>query len=359
MKRLLILILVLALLLCGCSGAADAGTEPTQTTTQPRPVEVGICLPSQDDSYWSACAGYLQTGLEKLGLQTRLQYADEDVQRQVEQVETMIGDRISCLVIAAVDSVALAEPLGRAKAAGIPVVALDRPMMDTDGVSFCVSFDYQAIGVAMGQYIEESMALETAQQEQRTHTVEFFMGSADDHNAFLLHGGVLSVLGPYLDSGVLICPSGRVSFEDSSILRWDGEAAGDALRRYLELYYTTPEGMTVPQICCAASDELALGCQQALEGTTQSWPLITGQGYGAQALECIEAGTQAMTAVKDVQVLCHSTLQAVQFLLEGKTPAADTHQNNHVMDVPTKLCAFRVEQGAAPEKVQTETVPAT
>ena len=343
MKRLLTLILALMLLLCGCGGADEARTEPTQSTTQLKPTQVGICLPSQDDPYWSACAGYLQTGLEELGLQTQLQYAGEDVYRQVEQVEAMLDDRISCLVIAAVDSVALAELLGRAKAAGISVVALDRPMMDTDAVSFCVSFDYQAIGVAMGQHIEKTMALETAQQEQRTHTVEFFMGSADDHNAFLLHGGVLSVLGPYLDSGVLICPSGRVSFEDNSILRWDDEAARDALRRYLELYYTTQEGTTVPQICCAASDELALGCQQALEGTPQPWPLITGQGHGEQALERIEAGTQSMTVVKDVQALCRSTLQAVQALLEGQTPAADIHQNNHVIDVPTKLCAFRVE----------------
>lgn len=341
MKRLLILILALTLLLCGCGGAAEAGAEPT--TTQPKPTQVGICLPSQDEPYWSACAGYLQTGLEELGLQTQLQYAEEDVQRQVQQVEAMIENRVSCLVIAAVDSVALAEPLGWAKAAGIPVVALDRPMMDTDAVSFCVGFDYGAIGVAMGQHIEKTMALETAQQEQSAHTIEFFMGSADDHNAFLLHGGVLSVLGPYLDSGVLICPSGRVSFEDNSILRWDDEAARDALRRYLELYYTTQEGTTVPQICCTASDELALGCQQALEGTAQPWPLITGQGHGAQALERVEAGTQAMTAVKDVQALCHSTVQAVQALLEGQTPAADIHQNNHVMDVPTKLCGFRVE----------------
>lgn len=335
---------MLAMVLCGCGGAEAPGADSTQSTTRPRPVEVGICLPSQDDSYWSACAGYLQAGLVKLGLQSRVKYADKDVQRQVEQVEAMIGDRISCLVIAAVDSVALAEPLGRAKAAGIPVVALDRPMMDTDGVSFCVSFDYQAIGVAMGQYIENTMTLETAQQERRTHTIEFFMGSADDHNAFLFHSGIMSVLGSYLDSGVLICPSGRVSFEDSSILRWNGEAAADTLGRYLELYYTTQEATTVPQICCAASDELALGCQQALEGADQPWPLITGQGHG-QALERIQSGTQAMTVVKDVQALCQTTIQVVQALLEGENPVADTHQNNHVMDVPTKLCGFRTETG--------------
>lgn len=348
MKKFFILLLVL-MLLTGCGtpaaslGDAGGGSAPTQQLTK-----VGISLPEASDPYWQACASALEAGLTALGLEPLIVYAENDVFLQAEQVVQLYTEAsVDCLLIAPIDGVALAQTQQLALAGDVPVIALDRPLLDTAAVKYCVSFDYYAIGVTMGQHIETKLALKTAQQEQRRHTIEFFMGPAEDYNALLLHSGIMSVLMPYIDSGVLVCASGRVSFEDSCISRWDETLAKERLTRYIELYYSQEEA--VPDICCAASDGLAAGCIEALEALgcpPEQWPLITGQGNGGEAADRVKAGKQSMTAVKNLSALTESAVLAVSALLEGTVPEGTVQVDNHVHSVPTRICPVSYLQAA-------------
>ena len=100
-----------------------------------------------------------------------------------------------------------------------PVIAYDRLLMDTDAVSYYATFDNKAVGTLMAQYVEENMNLATAEAEGRTYTVELFMGSPDDNNAYFVYDGIMEVIQPYLDNGVLVCKSGQIDFESNNTVR--------------------------------------------------------------------------------------------------------------------------------------------
>lgn len=334
--------LIFVLLLCFLSGCARAEI-PAATTEQTIPPNqtIGICLPDEADPYWVECGAFLQQELTAIGWEPVVVYADNDVLLQSEQIKALYDRKVSCLVLGCVDSVGLENALADYHIAGIPVVALDRMVMDAPAVAACVSYDYRAIGEAMGRHVEAELSLSTAQQSGRSHTIEFFMGSPEDPNAIAIHQGLMSVLQPYLGSGVLTCPSGRVSFEDVWVLRGDGEKAGENLQRYLEKYYED----TFPQIICAASDPMAQGCIQVLKDRNcpvTQWPLITGQGWQADS---VATNQQAMTVQKDLRQLAADCVTVIRMLLtNGQLDGnfAQSEADNHARSVPVRLCGFEV-----------------
>ena len=222
---------VMALSLAACGGSADGtttaidgsegGTESSGGSGQ----KIGLCMPTQSAERWINDAKNMKTMLEEKGYKVDVQFAEDDPQTQVSQVENFVAQNVDCLVIAAVDSGVLVNAEEQAKDAGIPVIAYDRLLMNTDAVSYYATFDNVGVGRTIANYIKEKKELDKAKEEGKSYTIEFFMGSPDDNNAVLLYQGIMEVLQPYLDDGTLVCKSGRTSFEETSILRWSQETA--------------------------------------------------------------------------------------------------------------------------------------
>lgn len=318
--------MVLSLAACGKSGGGDEGNGKT----------VGVAMPTQSSERWINDGDNIKKELEALGYKVDLQYAEDDVQAQVSQIENLIASEVDCLVIAAVDGGALGNVLEQAKTSEIPVIAYDRLLMDTDAISYYASFDNKGVGTAIGQYIEEKADLANATEPQ---TIEFFMGSPDDNNALLLHEGVMEVLQPYLDDGTLICKSGRTSFEETCILRWSQETAQQWCENYLSGFYADED----LDIACSAFDGFAYGIKAALEGagyTKDNWPLVTGQDAELMAVKNIISGSQTMSIYKDTRLLAEKCITMVEAVLEGKDPEInDTEQyDNGKLVVPSYLC---------------------
>ncbi len=297
--------------------------------------KVGVAMPTQSSERWINDGANMKAQLEALGYEVDLQYAEDDVQMQVSQIENMIASGVNCLVIASIDSSALVNVEAQAKDAGIPIIAYDRLLMDTDAVSYYATFDNKGVGTAIGKYIEEHANLDPANPQ----TIEFFMGSPDDNNALFLYNGLMEVLQPYLDDGSLVCKSGRTSFEDTCILRWSQETAQQNCENYLTGFYADED----LDICATAFDGFAYGCKAALEGagyTDANWPMITGQDAELMATKNIISGKQTMSIYKDTRLLAEKCVTMVQAVLEGAEPEInDTEQyNNGKIVVPSYLC---------------------
>lgn len=347
----LLSVAMVATLLVGCGGgdAAPATTEtpaaeapaadaaaPADTAATGSGKKVGVAMPTQSSERWINDGANMKAQLEALGYEVDLQYAEDDVQMQVSQIENMIASGVNCLVIASIDSGALVNVEAQAKEAGIPIIAYDRLLMDTDAVSYYATFDNKGVGTAIGKYIEEKKDLANTSE---TFTIEFFMGSPDDNNAHMLYDGLMEVLQPYLDNGTLICKSGRTSFDDTCILRWSQETAQQNCENYLTGFYADED----LDICATAFDGFAYGCKAALEGagyTEANWPLITGQDAELMATKNIISGKQTMSIYKDTRLLAEKCVTMVQAVLEGAEPEInDTEQyDNGKIVVPSYLC---------------------
>ena len=362
MKKILAILLACAMIfaLAACasttsnsSDTADTNTADTTTDTADTTTEgdttadattgegktIGIAMPTQSSERWINDGANMKAQLESLGYEVVLQYAEDDVQMQVSQIENMVAQMVDCLVIAAIDSGALTAVEAQAKAAGIPIIAYDRLLMDTDAVSYYASFDNKGVGTAIANYIVEAKDLEAAREAGESYTIEFFMGSPDDNNAVLLHEGIMEVLQPYLDDGTLVCKTGRTSFDETCILRWSQETAQQWCENYLSGFYADED----LDIACSAFDGFAYGIRSALEAagyTEANWPLITGQDAELMAVKNIISGKQTMSIYKDTRLLAEKCVTMVNAVLTGSEPEINDTEtyDNGVLVVPSYLC---------------------
>lgn len=336
-KKLLSVLLVgvMALSLVACGGS-DSGSSDDGEKAESNGKKVGVAMPTQSSERWIKDGENMKKQLEKLGYEVDLQYAEDNIDTQQQQLETMIAQGVNCLVVASIDSSALVNQLDQAKSADIPVIAYDRLLMDTDAVSYYASFDNEGVGTVIGEYIEKKADLANAKEPQ---TIEFFMGSPDDNNAVLLHKGIMGVLQKYLDDGTLVCKSGRTSFKDTCILRWSQETAQQNCENYLTGYYADED----LDIACSAFDGFSYGIKAALEGagyTAENWPIVTGQDAEVMAVKNIVAGSQTQTVFKDTGLLAEKCVTMVQAVLEGSEPEINDTEtyDNGVKVVPSYLC---------------------
>lgn len=356
MKKFLAAILSAALALslaaCGSGGASSAPTSsaaPAASGGAEAPSadgatpsgggkKVGVAMPTQSSQRWIQDGNNMKQKLEALGYSVDLQYAEDDVQAQVSQLENMITNGANCLVVASIDSSALVNVLAQAKDNNIPVIAYDRLLMDTDAVSYYATFDNKGVGTEIGKYVEENLGLKDG---KGPFNVEFFAGSPDDNNAHMLNDGVFEVLQPYLDNGQLVCQSGQLDFDTICTLRWSQEEAQKRMENVLSGYYS--QGQDV-DVVVSAFDGLSYGIAAALEGAGykvgEKWPVITGQDAELMAAKNILSGKQSQSIFKDTRVLADKCVTMVQAVLEGTEPEINdtTTYNNNVITVPSYLC---------------------
>lgn len=340
MKRLMCILLFL-LLLCGCTAApsTEQTTAPENTSTAPTETRapekvVGICLPERSE-HWQIVAEGLQQALAQYYYGVQVAYAENNVDRQAEQIQQLVSEKADCLIVAPVDGSLLTEPVSVAKQAGIPVVAYEKLITDTDGVSAFVGFDYRKLGQDMGAYIDEKLGLNVAIDYGESYSIEFFMGSPEDNNALQLHLGLMDVLRQYLDNGTLVCRSGRFEFEDCCVIGWDVEAAKTRFDDVMKALY--PQEM--PDVICTATDVFATACVDKLivmPDRPEGWPLVTGIGGEFEVQERIIEALQDWSALLDWESLAAPTAEIVHALLRGDQVPGNSPEgcNNRVVTVP-------------------------
>jgi len=350
LATLLALVMILALAACGgASAPAAETTTPAKEASSPAEAAkadvpaaaaagqgktVGIAMPAQSSSQDGTI---MKEQLEALGYTVDLQYAENDSQIQVSQIETMMESGAACLVISPINSQALTDVAAKAKEAGIPIISYDRLLMQTDAVSYFVSINHESAGRAIGQYVETKLELDGTPE---TFTMELFMGPADDHNSILLYNGIMEVIQPYLDNETLVCKSGMTALEDTAIQDLSQETAQITCENRLMDYYLDED----LDVCLTASDVLAEGCRSALENygyIEENWPVVTGQGAELTAAKNILSGFQTMSVARDPRILAEQCAAMVNALLTGAEPEVNdtTTNDNGVIVVPSYLCA--------------------
>lgn len=337
LASLLVLVLMVALATCQPGGGTEG--EPVTTTVPLVRQErlVGVCLPQESEA-WAATGNQLQSQLTALGYHVKLTYGDGTAQSQNTLLVELMDQGADCLVVAPVDSAAMAEAQSAALEKKIPILSYGSLLMDTEAVAGYICYDYQEMGASVARYIEEKFSLSTAEKENRSYTVELFMGAPEDYNAMLLHKGILGELEPYLTAGVLECKSRRIAFEDSCIPEWSQLSAEKSCNGRLKNSYPGD----APDICICASDSIAAGVISSLEkaGITEL-PLVTGNGATEKGMENMNAGKQTLTVRTDPADPAKACCAMVDMVLFGVTPDfAMGEVFNNVTNVPTALCGF-------------------
>ena len=297
---------------------AAAETEDQEEETDRSDAEkIAILLPNEEA--WSRDAKEFEAKFTDDGYEPVIMYAQDDADEQASQVSSMTEEAVSAMVIAPVDPYGLSEELSAAKEAGIPVIAYDDLIMNTDGVKYYVTFGGRQIGQLIGQEIIDKEELEKLQEAKGSKTIEFFMGSLDDTQALFFYNGLMEKLQPYLNDGTLVCKSGQITFEETGILRWSRDDAQSRAEEILSEFYP---GGGAPDIICTGFDDAAEGVLEALSdsGLTpgETWPVITGVGCDADAVRDIAESEITCSVFMDRRELADQAEDMVNVYLHGE-----------------------------------------
>ena len=351
MKKLFAMLLALAMILslAACGGStAPAATQAPAATEAPKAEApaateapaaggnlVGVAMPTKDLQRWNQDGSNMEKELKAAGYEVDLQYAANDIPTQVSQVENMIANGCEVLVIASIDGEALGTVLDQAKAAGIPVIAYDRLIMNSDAVTYYATFDNWLVGVKQGEFIENALDLKNA---DGPFNIEFITGDPGDNNINFFFDGAMSILTPYLESGKLVCPSGQTEKATVATANWATDAAQARFEAILGSYYA--DGTQLDAVLCS-NDSTSLGVQNALAALyTGKYPVLTGQDCDILSTKSMLAGTQAMSIFKDTRTLASKVVEMVDAIMKGaEPPINDTKTyDNGTGVIPSFLC---------------------
>ncbi|MDH6237573.1 multiple monosaccharide ABC transporter substrate-binding protein [Cryobacterium sp. CG_9.6] len=341
----------LAFSLAACSGGTStrggASTDAAAAGSNAGAL-VGVAMPTKTSERWIKDGDAVKASLEELGYKVDLEYADDDIPTQVQQISGMLTKGAKILIIASIDGTALSDQLDQAAASGVKVIAYDRLINGSANVDYYTTFDNNEVGVQQATSLLTGLGILDADGTETGATgpfnVELFAGSPDDNNATFFFNGALETLQPFIDSGVVVVKSGQVGFSQVATLRWDPATAQKRMQDLIASTYS--DGSKVDGVL-SPYDGISIGIISALEGSgysTDALPIITGQDAEAASVKSIIAGQQYSTIYKDTRQLGDEAVKMADDLLNGRTPEVNdtTSYDNKVKVVPTFLFAPQV-----------------
>jgi len=336
----------LALSLAACSGGRGAGSDAAAAKPgSNKGALVGVAMPTKVDQRWIKDGDAVKKDLIKDGYKVDLEYADNKIPQQVQQISNMITKGAKVLIIASIDGGSLNDQLDAAAKAGVKVISYDRLLTGDKNVDYYVSFDNYKVGVVQANSLLTGLGVLDANGQptgkKGPFNIEVFAGSPDDNNATFFYNGAMDTLKKYIDDGTLVVKSGQTAFNQVAIQGWSPDGAKARMQNLIAKSYST--GDTVQGVL-SPYDGLSDGIISALTGAgygkgALALPVVTGQDAEVASVKSIIAGQQYSTVYKDTRELANEAATMADDLLNGKKPKVnDTKSyNNKVVTVPSYL----------------------
>lgn len=281
-------------------------------------IKIGLSLDTLKEARWARDRDAFKSRAEELGAEVMVLSANSDDNRQVADVESLITAGVDLLVVVPHDGVAMAKAVRLAHAAGVPVIAYDRLIKDSD-LDLYVTFDNHRVGELQGEYVLQKLA-----SKPKPWRIVRIYGSKTDHNAVLFKAGQDAALEAALEDGSL-----EVVHED-----WAEDWKPENAKRILNAALTK-HGRTLDAVL-ASNDGTAGGAIQALrEEGIAGQVIVTGQDAELVACQRIVSGEQSMTIYKPVQALARRAAEVAVAMAQGRPVVAPHVTPNGQIDVPS------------------------
>lgn len=317
--RTRISLVIASLLLSVFIGLTLARWNVGQHASDARRLTIGLSLDTLKEARWQADRDMFVKRAGELSAKVLVLAANGDDSTQIGDVEKLITNKVDVLVIVPHDGTAMAKAVRMAHEAGVPVVAYDRIIRDSD-LDLYVSFDNERVGALQAQFLVDHL-----RNPGHGRIVRIY-GAKTDNNAVLFKRGQDQVLAPYIARGDI-----TVVHED-----WAEDWKPENAKRIVNAAITA-HGPMIDAIL-ASNDGTAGGAIQALteEGLAGKL-LVTGQDADLVALQRIAGGTQTMTIYKPLRTLARGAAELAVKLAGRRVIVARQTVNNGKLDVPAVL----------------------
>lgn len=309
----LILCLVI-FLLAGCAQKKDQRQQDLSEEDLQASVQIGITFDSFVTERWQRDRDLFVSAAQELGAEVNVQNANGDMEEQIAQIDYFIQKKMDVIVVVQVASDqnldGLVAAVGRAKRAGIPVMAYDRLILNAD-VDLYISFDNSQVGRLMAEHMREHLP--------DGGDVLQICGPMSDYNVPQVMGGFAEVLE---GSGLHIVMTEHAE-------GWQGEAGFAVTSSFLGTG-NTPAGIM------GGNDDIAGQAIRALsEHRLAGNVCVVGQDADLAACQRIVEGTQCMTVYKPVEKLARRAAELAVTMADNETSlSCNESMNDGTYEVP-------------------------
>jgi inositol transport system substrate-binding protein len=307
-------VLVAAVVLVGActgGGASNAPTQGAATTGTAKALTIGVTFPILDQFLQTVADG-MQAEATKLGSVTlNIVAAEEKTDVQLGQVETFIQNKVDAIIVIPVDTDAAQPMTDKAKAAGIPLVYVNRrpSTLPTDGTIPYVGSDSLYAGTVEMQQL--------AKLANSKGNVVILIGDPANEAAVLRTKGCKDVVAQN--------PGMKVTKEQSG--HWKRVEGLSIMENWIQ------SGEQI-DVVCANNDEMALGAIQALKNASLlDKVLVGGVDATKDALAAMTAKDLEVTVFQDAKGQGGGGVDAAVKLANGEK----VETVNGVVDVPYVL----------------------
>lgn len=260
----------IALVLSACGGIAGSDTTPApvtddSTTGETQSITIGFAQATQQSPFYVALGDGVRAAAEAAGATLVYVDANGDIEKQNNDIEDLITQGVDALLINPVDPQGIAPSMASAKAAGIPVITVDR---FAEGAIAHIGRD----NVAMGRLVGDAVLAELGSEGGKILEIQGDAGgtvamdrSAGFNAAFEGVDSVTVVQGPYAEY-----------------------IRANAVTAMQDLLQAHPDVRAV----YAHNDDMALGALQVLLENGRTDVLVSGVDGLMEAVEAIANGDQ-------------------------------------------------------------------
>ena len=281
---LISILLCIILMLSSCGAIEDISTTTDETKSDH--LLIGMCIDSFLIERWQRDCDVFGSKVKEIdpNAEVKIMNANGDVETQKSQIRYLLEKGVDVLVIVCIDSDSLGDVMDEVRKAGVPVIAYDRLINNSD-VDLYISFDNEMVGTLMGEALVES-GLEYK-------NVLMLSGPTEDSNVAMVERGFTNVME---ENSVKI----KECFHTAG---WKAEEASE----YLGLHIT--ELGDVDAIMCG-NDNIATRIIRTLSESRLAGKIkIVGQDADLEACQRVVEGTQVMTVYKPVEKLAQNAAE--------------------------------------------------
>ncbi|MFZ5831698.1 MAG: sugar ABC transporter substrate-binding protein [Planctomycetota bacterium] len=322
-----ILPLVSLAVLLGCSGGES------------RPMRIGVAFETLQTEYWVASFEAVRAELDRRGIEMIEAVADNDANRQLEQIHTLIARGVDGIIVAPKDATTVIPMIRAANEAGVPIVIYNRPPAKNPFQSTTVVADNYKLAKATVTYMAEQ-----AKRAGKRSKAMILIGDLGDINAIGRRDGFEDAVKEYPDVIEVVA---RVPTE------WSQDKALDGVRNAL---YAHPE----IDFVFTSSDFLFPSLVAALRDAgkyhkvgEEGHVLLGGFDGDSTAYRMLRDGYLDACGVQDVYYECAASIDAVLRMRRGEQveaiipdPGFVIHRDN-LKEMAPKMWGAAVVDGEA------------
>jgi ABC-type sugar transport system substrate-binding protein len=305
---------------CGCA-EKPSGDATGAAGTGDKPLTIGIAFETLQTEYWIAGYEAIKSECAKRGFKVVEAVADNDANRQLEQVKNFVTRKVDGIILVPKDASTCIPMIKAANAANIPIVLFNRPAGKSDAKSVAVVADNYALTKETVAYM-----IGQAKKSGQKQKAMVLLGDLGDINAIGRRDGFEDAVEGASDTVQVVA---RIPTE------WNQEKAQAGVVNALQ---ANPDISFI----FTSSDFLFPSIVSALKSAGKyhkigepGHVLLGGFDGDATAYQMLLDGYLDATGVQDVYFEAEQSVQAIVDLREGKQlpeiirdPGFVIHQGN-------------------------------